>query len=80
MPLVVLKKKEVLISKEVIDLLITNGYNIEYEMITNVSNEVVLDKIKSCDIILDEVYSDTPLGGIAVEGALNEKTCYCFWI
>jgi len=44
-------------------------YNITYLSITGMPNSQVLENIKKCDIVIDEVYSDSPLGGLGVEAA-----------
>ena len=40
---------------------------------TNVSNDKVIDQIKKCDIVFDEIYSDMPLGGLGTEAAQFSK-------
>ncbi len=48
-------------------------YDIEYIEISGVSNRQVLDEIKKCDFVLDELYSDTPLATFASEAAYYGK-------
>lgn len=61
------------IIRKIVDDLINEGLNIKLIEISNVSNQVVLDTIKQCDIIFDEIYSDVPLGGLGVEAAFFSK-------
>lgn len=44
-------------------------YNIIYLSITGMPNSQVLENIEKCDIVIDELYSDSPLGGLGVEAA-----------
>ena len=48
-------------------------YEIEYVEITKVPNEVVIEKIRECDFVLDELWSDTPLATFASEAAYFAK-------
>lgn len=48
-------------------------YDIEYIEISGVPNRQVLEEIKKCDFILDELYSDTPLATFASEAAYYGK-------
>lgn len=47
--------------------------NIEYLELTGKTNREVIEAIKKCDFIVDQLYSDTPLGGLATEGATYKK-------
>lgn len=53
--------------------LLDKGYAIEFEKITGVANSVVKEKLKWCDFVVDQVYSDTPMAVFAVEAALYRK-------
>ena len=64
--------------KKIINCLIEEGHNIEYIELVGRTNSEVLDQIKSCDIVLDELYSDTPLGGLGTEAALFSKPVIVF--
>jgi hypothetical protein len=64
--------------KKIIKSLIEEGHNIEYIELVGKTNSEVLDQIKSCDIVLDELYSDTPLGGLGTEAALYSKPVIVF--
>lgn len=39
----------------------------------NVPNEKVLDELAKCDLVVDEMYSDIPLGGLGTEAAFALK-------
>jgi len=59
--------------KELIKNLKDEGLIIELIELINVSNDKVIDQIKKCDIVFDEIYSDMPLGGIGTEAAQFSK-------
>lgn len=59
--------------RELINLYKQKGYKIDYVELVNVPNYKVLQLIKECDFIFDSIYSDTPLGGLGVEGAFFGK-------
>ena len=48
-------------------------YNINYVFLTGVPNSVVIENIKKCDFVLDEIYSDSPMGGLGAEAAAYSK-------
>jgi hypothetical protein len=45
------------------------GYKIEFILIHGRPFSEVLDEIKKCDFVVDQIYSDTPLAGFATEAA-----------
>jgi hypothetical protein len=49
------------------------GYLIDFILIHGRSFTEVLDEIKMCDFVVDQVYSDTPLAGFATESAWFKK-------
>ena len=55
--------------REVIKEIISEGYNIEYIECVNKSNKEVMELLKKCDFIIDQLYSDTPMAGFASEAA-----------
>lgn len=57
------------IFKEIIMELIQEGEKIEYKELFNVENAEVIEALKHTDILLDEMYSDTCLAGLATEAA-----------
>jgi glycosyltransferase involved in cell wall biosynthesis len=48
-------------------------YNINYVFLTGVPNSVVIENLKKCDFVLDEIYSDSPMGGLGAEAAAYGK-------
>jgi glycosyltransferase involved in cell wall biosynthesis len=59
--------------RELIHKLESSGLAIEYIEITNQPNAVVLAELRRCDFIVDQVYSDTPMAGLAAEAAAAGK-------
>lgn len=59
--------------RRILDELRQEGLDFEYIEISGVSNQRVLQEISCSDLIIDELYSDTPLGGIATEAAFFGK-------
>jgi glycosyltransferase involved in cell wall biosynthesis len=49
------------------------GYKIEFIELINQPNSVVIENIMKCDFIIDQVYSDFPLPGLATEAAYFGK-------
>lgn len=49
------------------------GYPVEFIRLENVPNDKVLEVIKECDIVVDELYSDIPLGGLGTESSYAHK-------
>ncbi len=49
------------------------GININFLELTGVSNNIVVEKIAECDFVVDELWADTPLGGLATEAGLYGK-------
>lgn len=56
-----------------IDRLIEEGYDIDYVCITGLANQRVLEEIVKSDIVVDQLYSDTPMAGFATEAAFLGK-------
>lgn len=48
-------------------------YNINYIELVGKSNSEVLDELKRCDFVLDEIYSDIPIAGLSSEAAAFKK-------
>ncbi len=46
------------------------GYSIDFIEITNKPNAVVLNELRRCDFVVDQLYSDTPMAGFATEAAV----------
>jgi len=49
------------------------GHNIEYIEISNRPHDEVIEVIQRCDMVVDELYSDTPLGALGTEAAFFKK-------
>ena len=49
------------------------GYFFELEIITGRPNKDVIHAIQNCDLVIDELYSDTPLAGFALEAGQLAK-------
>ena len=67
------KAKGSLILKEIINGLKRKYPEIELIEITDRTNEEVLEEISRADIIVDEIYSDLPLGGLGTEAGCFSK-------
>lgn len=65
--------KGTMIFRELIDKFKAKGYPIEYVELINRANIEVLEELASCDFVLDELYSDTTLAGLATEAAFFGK-------
>jgi hypothetical protein len=49
------------------------GYNIDFITIHGRPFEEVINEIKLCDFVVDQIYSDTPMAGFATEAACFGK-------
>jgi glycosyltransferase involved in cell wall biosynthesis len=49
------------------------GYKIDYQELINKTNKEVLDILQNCDFVVDELYSDTRMAGLAAEAAMFSK-------
>lgn len=49
------------------------GYAIDYVEISGKPNAVVLQELACCNFVVDELYSDTPMAGLATEAAFFGK-------
>jgi hypothetical protein len=59
--------------REAISNLRNVGYAIDYVEIKGQPNAIVQDELAKCDFVVDQVYSDTPLAGLATEAAAHGK-------
>lgn len=59
--------------QRVVDELVAEGYHIHLQVISGVTNQVVIHEIKKCDFVIDQLYSDYPLAGFATEAACFKK-------
>jgi hypothetical protein len=49
------------------------GYDIEYVEVVGRPNDELLAEIARCDIVLDQLYGDTPMAGLAADAAMVGK-------
>lgn len=68
------KAKGSLEFRSIIKELQQEGLEIDFVEITGKTNQQVIEEIKMADIVLDELYSDLPLGGLGSEAACLGKT------
>ncbi len=57
--------------KKVIKKLVAEGFDIEFNVVQGQPNKVVLKEIKQSHLIIDQIYSDTPVANFALEGIAN---------
>lgn len=65
-------KGTAIIKKMIADLL-QEGYEIDFVEIVGKSNDAVIEELKSCDLVVDQVYADLPMSGLAAEAACLGK-------
>lgn len=56
-----------------IDAIRAEGLRIDFVELVNTPNHAVLDALSSCDFVVDELYSDTRMAGLATEAAFFGK-------
>lgn len=56
-----------------IESLRRKGYRIRFEKIVGRPNTDVLEALRTCDFVVDELYSDSPMAGFATEAAFFGK-------
>lgn len=61
------------IIRDTLEALRKKDYDFEYIEITNAPNIKVLEELEKCDFVIDEIYSDTPMAGLATEAAWYYK-------
>lgn len=57
--------------RKIINSVKEKGFNIEYIEKTGVVHSDVLEAMVDCDILLDQLYSDTPMAGLTAEAGVN---------
>lgn len=57
----------------IIHKLRNEGLPVEFVRLENVQNEKVLNELAKCDLVVDEMYSDIPIGGLGTEAAFALK-------
>lgn len=66
-----MKCKGTAIIRKIVKEIKEMGLPIKYIEVSGVPHQVVLEKIAQSDILIDQVYSDTPMAGLAAEAAIN---------
>lgn len=61
------------IIRNVIQSLIDEGYSIDFIEVSGQTNQVVLQYMNECDIIIDQAFSDLPLSRVAAEAGFFAK-------
>lgn len=61
------------IIEEIIHKLRKEGLPVEFVKLQNVPNEKVLGELAKCDFVVDERYSDIPIGGLGTEASFAMK-------
>ncbi len=51
--------------------LLDDGYEIVYKELSGVPHSVIVEELKNCDILVNELYSDFPMSMLDTEAALN---------
>jgi hypothetical protein len=59
--------------RDIIENLRAEGYCISLVELVGVPNSTVLQELEKCDFVIDEVYSDAPMCGLATEAAVFGK-------
>lgn len=62
--------------QEILGKLHHEGLLFTLEIVENRPNRVVLEKLKKCDFVIDELYSDIPLGGLGIEAAFYGRMVF----
>jgi hypothetical protein len=63
------------IISEIVKQLQNEGLHISYTQLTGVSNDQILAAISDADLVVDQLYSDTPMTGVAMEASAMGKAC-----
>lgn len=58
---------------EAVEGLKDKGYEVELVLVTGRPNSEVLEELRSCDMVVDQLYSDTLMAGFATEAASHGK-------
>jgi len=58
--------------RSIIKRLRSMGYKIEYVEMINKTHKEVMEELSIADIVIDEIFADTPLGGLGIEAAINK--------
>lgn len=58
---------------KIVDNLKSAGHHIDLKLLSGVPNSEVIEAIKHCDFVIDQLYSDTPMAAFATEAATLGK-------
>lgn len=58
---------------EIVNRLIKKGFPIAFTCLSGVTNQRVIAAIQECDLVVDQLYSDLPMSGLAAEAAYFGK-------
>lgn len=67
------RTKGSLLIAQAINELQEEGVSLEFIQVSGVSNAAVIEEIRRCDFVVDQVFSDTPMAALATEAALLGK-------
>ncbi|CAM3876976.1 hypothetical protein CADE109221_14525 [Castellaniella denitrificans] len=59
--------------EKIVAELVKEGYEINFMEIVGKSNNEVIEALRSCDLVVDQVYADLPMSGLAAEAACLGK-------
>lgn len=59
--------------REAVEMVRARGLALEYVEIVGQSNDRVVEEMRRCDFVVDQLYSDTPMAGFAAEAARAGK-------
>lgn len=65
------KSKGTEIIRNILKEIREEGYEFEYIEVSGLPHDVVLEKMAMSDIVIDQLYSDTPMAGFATEASIN---------
>lgn len=65
------KAKGTVIIRNILKEIQEEGYDFKYVEVSGLPHSSVLKKIAVSDIVIDQLYSDTPMAGFATEAAIN---------
>ena len=57
--------------REILDEIRKEGYDFEYVEVSGMPHNEVLKQMVNADIVIDQMYSDTPISGFGTEAAIN---------
>jgi hypothetical protein len=61
--------------RSAVERAIADGIGIDYREVQNASNDSVREQLAWCDVVVDQLYSDTPMGVLGSEAAAAGRAC-----